>query len=418
MPESPEMAEVKICDVTLRDGMQVLNRRAVIPMELRVRLAETLQHSGLPYIELGSFVNWKVIPAMADTVELITSLRPSTAELAILIPKLSYYRRLEACDPERKVATVALFVSSSEMYSQANTRMSKATAFAAAREVASAARDRGYRRRGYLSCAFRDLDPESHEMDPELVRRDCEALLEMGCDEVCLSDTDGRATPRDVERIVGHMKRHLGVESIGVHLHDRYGQGLANALVAHEHGVRIFDSSIGGIGGSRAVQNSVGNISTEELVSLFESMGVSTGVDQEQLVEAGRMIIEMTRLVGDPLPPSKLLSHRLLRKDFSGYLNVPSAARIAVSTLRDRKVTRQSRNWAALFFAVARTPMGTAAIASVVTILMMLITGLLLTQVFSVFSIVRGVERRPSEISSTLPGAVFAGACGGSLRAA
>jgi hydroxymethylglutaryl-CoA lyase len=397
------VAEVKICDVTLRDGMQVLNRRAVIPMELRVRLAETLQQSGLPYIEIGSFVNWRVIPAMADTIELIGALKPSAAELGILVPKLSYYRRLEASDPEHKVTTVALFVSSSEVYSQANTRMSKATAFAAAAEVAEAAAAGGYKRRGYLSCAFRDLDPESHEMDPELVRRDCEALLEMGCDTVCLSDTDGRATPNDVERIVGHLAGDLGLEQIGVHLHDRYGQGLANALVAHRLGVKVYDTSIGGIGGSRAVQNSVGNISTEELVSLFEGIHVATGVDQDKLVEAGRMIIEMTRLVGDPLPPSKLLSHRLLRKDFSGYLNVPSAARIAVSTLRDRKVTRQGRNWAALLLAVARTPMGTAAIASVVTILLVLLTGLLLTQVFSVFSIVRGVDHRSSEISATVP---------------
>jgi hydroxymethylglutaryl-CoA lyase len=241
---------------------------------------------------------------MADTVELIAKLRPSISELAILIPKLSYYRRLEESDPDRKVDTVALFVSSSESYSQANTRMNKATAFAAAREVAKAARERGYRCRGYLSCAFRDLDPESHEMEASVVLGDARQLLDMGCDEVCLSDTDGRATPRDVERIVGHLREHVPVEAIGAHLHDRYGQGLANALVAHRLGVRTFDSSIGGIGGSRAVRNSVGNISTEELVSLFESMGVSTGVDQEQLVEAGRMIIEMTRLVGDPLPPS------------------------------------------------------------------------------------------------------------------
>jgi hydroxymethylglutaryl-CoA lyase len=395
--------EVKICDVTLRDGMQVLNRRAVIPMELRVRLAETLQQSGLPYIEIGSFVNWRVIPAMADTIELIASLRPSRAELAILVPKLSYYRKLEANDPERKVTTVALFVSASEVYSQANTRMSKATAFAAAREVSAAAAAGGYKRRGYLSCAFRDLDPESHEMDATLVRRDCEALLEMGCDTVCLSDTDGRATPRDVERVVSHLATTIGLEPVGVHLHDRYGQGIANALIAYRLGVRVFDTSIGGIGGSRAVQNSVGNISTEELVSLFEGIEASTGVDQEKLVEAGRMIIEMTRLVGDPLPPSKLLSHRLLRKDFSGYLTVPSAARIAVSTLRDRKVKRQSRNWAALLIAVARTPMGTAAIASVVTVLLVLLTGLLLTQVFSVFSIVRRVDHRSGELSIPIP---------------
>lgn len=391
--------EVKVCDVTLRDGLQTLNRRAVIPIKLRLELLEALQRSRLPYLEIGSFVNRRIIPAMRDTADFIASMAPYAGQIAILVPKLSYYREL-AADRERKVNTVALFVSASELYSTTNTKMSKERAYASAAEVAAAARADGYRLRGYLSCSFRDVGQDNPPMDPALIERDCAALLEMGCENVALSDTDGRATPRDVERIVRPVGSALGLETLGVHLHDRYGQGIANALVAYQLGIRVFDSSIGGIGGTRAVKNSVGNLATEELVTLFEGLGVETGVLKEPLIDAGKIVIEMARLVGDPLPPSKLLSHRLLRKDASGFINVPAAAHIAVSTLQDRKVTRQGRNWAALAVAVARTRIGTAAIASVLTMLLVLLTGLLLTYVFSVFSIVRG-DLRPAAPSGT-----------------
>jgi len=391
--------EVKVCDVTLRDGLQTLNRKAVIPIKLRLELLEALQRSRLPYLEIGSFVNRRIIPAMRDTADFIASMAPYAGQIAILVPKLSYYRALGE-DRERKVNTVALFVSASELYSTTNTRMTKEQAYDSAREVAEAARADGYAVRGYLSCAFRDVGQENLPMDPEVVGRDCAALLDMGCEVVALSDTDGRATPRDIERIVRPVGSGVGLAALGVHLHDRYGQGIANALVAYQLGIRVFDSSIGGIGGTRAVKNSVGNLATEELVTLFEGLGVETGVLKEPLIDAGKIVIEMARLVGDPLPPSKLLSHRLLRKDASGFINVPAAAHIAVSTLQDRKVIRQGRNWAALAVAVARTRIGTAAIASVLTMLLVLLTGLLLTYVFSVFSIVRGDVHPTSRASS------------------
>ncbi|MDX1503873.1 MAG: hydroxymethylglutaryl-CoA lyase, partial [Thermoanaerobaculia bacterium] len=265
------MAEVRICDVTMRDGMQVLNRRNVVPVEIRLQLFDALRRARIPYLEVGSFVNPRVIPAMADTPELLAAIRPPAGtDLAVLVPTLSYYRKLAEQDRERKVTMVALFLSASEAYSRANTRMDKDRAFAAAAEVAAAARADGYRLRGYLSCAFRDLSPRGAPVDPEVVRDDCERLLEMGCQSVSLSDTDGRATPQDVRRVAGAMTRRLGPERVGVHLHDRYGQGIANALVAHQEGVRIFDCSVGGIGGTRAVKHSVGNIATEELVALLE----------------------------------------------------------------------------------------------------------------------------------------------------
>jgi len=300
---------VEICDVTLRDGMQALNRDAVVPIEERRRLAEALQRAGVPYLEVGSFVNPRVIPAMADTPELLAALDPAPGrELAALVPNLKYYRKLREAP---HVDTVALLVSASERYSRVNTRMSREQAVAAAREVASAARGDGYRVRAYLSYAFREMGDDGDDMSADTVVGLCEQLLEEGCQTLALSDTDGRATLRHVELTVTRLAEALGTEPLGVHLHDRYGTGLANALRAYQLGVRTFDSSVGGIGGNRLVKNAVGNVATEELVYMFEGLGVDTGVDADALLEAGRIVHGMARRVGDPVPPSKLLKERL-----------------------------------------------------------------------------------------------------------
>ncbi len=308
--EAGKKPEVKICDVTLRDGMQVLNRNALVPLRMRRRLAETLQRAHLPYIEVGSFVNPRIVSAMQDTPELFASLRTYPGQqLAALVPKLKYYRQLKQA---KNVDTVALFVSASETYSRANTRMTRAEAIANAREVAVAALSDGYRVRAYLSYAFREMVTAPGEMPAEIVEELCEALIEMGCESVALSDTDGHAAPRDLERIIGHVEKTLGLEHMGVHLHDLHGLGLVNSLIAYRLGIRTFDCSIGGLGGNKIVENSVGNVATEELVNMFHGMDVETGIDFDFLIRAGRIIVDMARYVGDPAPPSRILADRLV----------------------------------------------------------------------------------------------------------
>ena len=138
------MREVKICDVSLRDGMQILNRHAVIPLAARLQLLEALIRSGVPYIEVGSFVNPRVVPAMRDTAEVLRQMPDFEGQIAALAPTLGYYERLKEAP---RVNTVALFVSASERYSQKNTHMSVARALDAAEEIARAAVQDGYRRR-------------------------------------------------------------------------------------------------------------------------------------------------------------------------------------------------------------------------------------------------------------------------------
>ncbi|MEM7354447.1 MAG: hydroxymethylglutaryl-CoA lyase [Acidobacteriota bacterium] len=306
---NPPAPEVKICDVTLRDGMQVLNRNALIPLRMRLRLAETLQRAHLPYIEAGSFVNPRIVSAMQDTPELFANLQPRAGQqLAALVPKLKYYEQLRETP---HVDTVALFISASESYSLANTRMTRLDAVRNAREVAAAARQDGYRVRAYLSYAFREMITTPGKMPKEIVEELCSELLEMGCETVALSDTDGRSTPQDVERIIHHVERTVGLDHMGVHLHDLHGLGLVNSLVAYRLGIRVFDCSIGGLGGNKIVENSVGNVATEELVNMFRGMGVETGIDFRFLLRAGRIVVDMARYVGDPAPPSRILADRL-----------------------------------------------------------------------------------------------------------
>ena len=299
MPSRPP--EVKICDVSLRDGMQILNRHGVIPLAARLELAAALVRAGLPYIEVGSFVNPRVVPAMRDTTDLLERMPPYDGQIAALAPTLEYYEHLKRAP---RVNTVALFVSASERYSRKNTHMSVDEALDAASQVAAAARADGYGLRGYLSFAFRE---HGEEMAAPRVEAICARLVEMGCDTVALSDTDGMATPRDMDRLVGHLADTIGLAAIGVHLHDRRGLGVTNAFAAYQAGVRIFDAAIGGIGGAITVRHSAGNVATEELVSMFDSLGVETGIDIEPLIEAGCRVSQMAEEVGDPPPPSKIV---------------------------------------------------------------------------------------------------------------
>lgn len=305
------MPEVQICDVSLRDGMQILNRHAVIPLEARLQLVEALVRGGVRYIEVGSFVNPRVVPAMRDTAELLRRMPPYDGQIAALAPTMEYYELLRRAE---RVNTVALFVSASEEYSRKNTRMSVDRALDAAREVADAARADGYRLRGYLSYAFRDDSEPDGRMPVERVADICARLTEMGCEVIALSDTDGMASPLDIDRTIRFVGSRTELGRIGVHLHDRRGLGITNAYVAYQAGVRCFDASIGGIGGAITVRHSIGNVSTEELVGMFDSLGVATGIDVTPLVEAGCRVSQMAEYVGDPPPPSKIILDEIAKR--------------------------------------------------------------------------------------------------------
>ena len=285
--------DVILCEMAPRDGLQALNRASVIPLDQRVRFIETLQRARLHYIEAGAFVSAKRMPAMADSAGLFARLTAYDGELAALVPNMKYF---EKCAAASNVDTVALFVSASEAYSLKNTRMTIVEALNAAAEVCAAALGKGYGVRAHVSGAFRSLTRENTPTPADEVVRVCERLRAAGGEgmTVALADTDGNAREDDLRRIVPTVEAAMGLEGVGVHLHDRGGRGVDNARVAYELGVRVFDSAVGGIGGNpTAVDDPAGNVATELLVEMFEGMGVATGLDREALDAAVAMIREM-----------------------------------------------------------------------------------------------------------------------------
>lgn len=227
-------------------------------------------------------------------------------DYAALVPSLKHYERFRQSD----LSVVALFVSASESYSQFNLRQSIAESMVTTAELARAAREDGYRLRAHLSACFQDLD--GSDSDIGTVIDWTQRLIELGCEHVALADTKGTTHPLRARAVLQAVGQALGLERVAVHFHDSYGMGIANCFAALECGVGIFDGSVGGIGGtpfSRLVAGpgGGGNIATEELVKMFEQMGVSTGIDLDALLRAGRMVVDMVNETGDPAPPSKLL---------------------------------------------------------------------------------------------------------------
>lgn len=313
------MTDVLICEMSPRDGLQFLGGGAsprVVPVERKLALCEALARAGLPFIEAGSFVSDRVAQ-MKDTDELCRRLSEfrttvPNVQWAALVPNMKHYPRFAACGFD----TCALFVSASEKYSQKNVGMPLEEAMSAAGEVASAARIDGKRLRAHLSAAFQEMYTEVTPSDLPLVLRLTGRLLEMGCEHVSLADTDGAAQPGRVRAVIAAAVREFGATRVAVHLHDRYGQALANALAALEAGARLFDASVGGIGGTPAAKSAsqrtmAGNLSTEDLAWMLEGMGFKTGVDFERLLDAGRQVYAITQYTGDSAPNSRWLRERL-----------------------------------------------------------------------------------------------------------
>jgi hydroxymethylglutaryl-CoA lyase len=322
------MTDVKICEMSPRDGLQYLGgpdavaAGRIVPLEARVRLIRALVEAGLRHIEVASFVSPKGTPQMAVSDELGAALDPAMApglELSGLVPNDRGYERFAAT----RLNVVAVFPSANEAHCRQNFHgrgVDEVLAWAGA--VASRARADGKRLRAHVSAAFQDIASATVPSDVGTVARVCETVLDdFGCEYLTLADTNGTTNPARVAEILEAVGNEVGgLDRVGVHLHDRYGTGIANAYAAWEKGVRIFDASLGGVGGSVAAsivagnegRHMVGNIATESLVKLFDGLGVDTGIDVDGLARnAGAILAEICAAAGDFAPPSGMLRDAL-----------------------------------------------------------------------------------------------------------
>jgi len=278
------MASVLICEVGPRDGLQ--NAHHLMPTEAKKAWISALAAAGLREIEVGSFVPPKLIPAMADTADIVRhAVKIPGLKVVALAPNLKGFQRALEAGAHK----VTFPVSASREHSLSNVRMTPEQMVEEVRKCAEYAHP-GVEIEGAVSTAF-GCTMQGAVPEDDVVR--IAASLAEFCDGVALADTVGYANPAQVKRVFSRVKKAIGSKLEGAHFHNTRGLGLANALAAYEEGVRAFDSSLGGLGGCPFAPGASGNVITEDLVFMFEAMGVSTGIDLDKLMVARKMMVEV-----------------------------------------------------------------------------------------------------------------------------
>jgi hydroxymethylglutaryl-CoA lyase len=275
--------QVRIREVGPRDGFQ--NEPEVIPTAEKVRLIGLLANTGLKRLEVTSFVRPDVIPQLSDAEEVLTSIdRVEGVAYSVLIPNEKGLER--ALRHRDRFDEISVFLSASETHNRENVNRSIDESLEGLERVLERARAEGLRCEGVISVSFGC--PYEGEVPPDRVFAIGERLAAAGCEEVGFGDTTGMANPRQVGEFFPAARERLPDVELTAHFHNTRGQGLANVLAAMEAGIDSFESSFGELGGCPVPPGSTGNISTEDLVSMLEEMGVETGIDLPKLVEASR----------------------------------------------------------------------------------------------------------------------------------
>jgi hydroxymethylglutaryl-CoA lyase len=279
---------VRIVEVGPRDGLQ--NEQAILSVERKLEYIRLLGAAGLNDIEVSSFVHPKWVPQLADATELIARLPKITGvRYSALVPNMKGLERALATGIER----IAIFTAASETFNKKNINMGIAESIDTYRPVVEKALKEGISVRGYISTCF--VCPYEGEVAKEKVADVTGALFDLGVDEVSIGDTIGAATPVQVESAVGHLLSRFPAAKLAMHFHDTYGMAVANVFASLRLGISVFDSSAGGIGGCPYAPGASGNVSTENLVYLFDRLGITCGVDIQKLREAARYIANELR---------------------------------------------------------------------------------------------------------------------------
>ena len=276
---------VRIVEVGPRDGLQ--NESQPIDAATKVALIEQLVEAGIVYVEAGSFVNPKWIPQMAGSEEVFRQInRIEGVTYAALTPNLQGFERAISVGAEE----VAIFGAASEAFSQKNINCSIEESISRFTPVVEAAKAADIKVRGYVSCVI--ACPYSGPTEPGKVAEVAKRLFDMGCYEISLGDTIGVGTPATTQAMLSAVMESIPVEKLAVHLHDTYGQALANIYASLQMGVGVVDSSVAGLGGCPYAKGASGNVATEDLVYMLNGLGIEHGVDLDKLIAAGQFICQ------------------------------------------------------------------------------------------------------------------------------
>lgn len=275
---------VVIVEMGLRDGLQ--NEKHVLDADTRVEFARRLIEAGTKRVEIGAFVSPQWVPQMAGTAEVVAKAFalqksgqvPKKTEFSVLVPNERGMMDAIASG----VKEIAIFAACSESFSQKNINCSIDESFKRFEPVMALAKKHKIKVRGYLStcfgCPFEGKVPEARVV--KLARR----MHKLGVYELSIGDTIGVANVGQVRSLFRKLKKVVPVKKLAGHFHDTRGQALANILAAYDIGVRVFDTSLGGLGGCPYAPGATGNVATEDVVYMFHGMGIKTGLNLDKLL--------------------------------------------------------------------------------------------------------------------------------------
>ena len=280
------MAEkVIIKEVAARDGLQAQPKHLTV--EQRIALLGALAETGVPELEIGSFVSPKAVPQMAGTDEIAANLPSAQLAYSALVPNMKGYELAVMAG----IRSHAIALAATEEMNQNNIRKSLEDTFAMGEEILDRAAVEGVDIHAYLAVAFEC--PYEGAVEESLVLEQVDRLMQHQPARLMIADTIGAANPAAVHSMMHKLVDRYGPERLGCHFHDTRAMGLANVYAALQAGVRQFDASAGGLGGCPFAPGAKGNVATEDVVMLCESIGYDTGLDMPKLLEAVALLSEM-----------------------------------------------------------------------------------------------------------------------------
>ena len=274
---------VDLIDVGPRDGLQ--NEKQAVPAAVKIDLIHRLVAAGVRHLEATSFVSPKWVPQMADAPEVMAGItRTPGVVYSVLTPNM---KGLEAA-LKAGANEVVVFGAATEAFSQKNINCSVAESIERFAPVVAAAHAAGVATRGAISCTVGC--PYEGDVDPQAVGRVAGLMKAIGVQRIAVADTIGVGTPKQVQAAMEAALRHYDLAQISGHFHDTYGQAMANTLISLQMGVRVFETSVAGLGGCPYAKGATGNVATEDVVYMLHGMGIDTGIDLDKLVDASAAI--------------------------------------------------------------------------------------------------------------------------------
>lgn len=300
---------VRIVEVGPRDGLQ--NEKKIVPAEVKVDFINKLSATGLKNIEVTSFVSPKWVPQMADNAQVFQQIeKKNDISYPVLTPNLKGLENAVAVG----VKEVAVFITASEAFSKANANCSIEETVKNSKRVIEEARKQNIKVRGYVSCVVGC--PYEGEIKPAATAYAASILLEHGCYEISLGDTIGVGSPNKIKSVLNEL-RYVSSNDMNyyaLHCHDTYGQALVNIYAGLQEGIRVFDSSVAGLGGCPYAAGASGNVATEDLLYFLRGQGLETGIDFDKVVEIGDYISKQLGRANQSKTGQAILAKKIRQK--------------------------------------------------------------------------------------------------------